>query len=294
NLTHYNLTAEDGVEYDYPEPWTDLDLAYPTDYDLEADIAFLEEEDSSGEETADVNVEKNEREIMDINGSDENESGSGMLTLYEDDELMSVLEDQFYNLGSEPMLSDDNENEALEETYEIISHKLMEFQEEQGKRGQTSNQFEIRFRATSSDGLLVWLNKRSTLNGDYLALTVNGGYVELSFNLGKQQSILIIRSKVRVDDGQWHTLVAHRRKRLGVLRVDNERPVKGMAEEGATTLNTNGKLWIGGSSNVPDGLPLAYYQGFRGCIDSIQVENRELNLVTQGDLQLIKFCDEMR
>lgn len=51
--------------------------------------------------------------------------------------------------------------------------------------------------------------------------------------------------QVRVDDGQWHTLVAHRRKRLGVLRVDNERPVKGVSEKGATTLNTNGKLWIG-------------------------------------------------
>lgn len=51
--------------------------------------------------------------------------------------------------------------------------------------------------------------------------------------------------QVRVDDGQWHMLVVHRRKRLGVLRVDNERPVKGLAERGSTTLNTNGKLWIG-------------------------------------------------
>lgn len=53
------------------------------------------------------------------------------------------------------------------------------------------------------------------------------------------------RLQVRVDDGQWHTLVVHRRKRLGVLRVDKERPVKGVADEGSTTLNTNGKLWIG-------------------------------------------------
>lgn len=56
---------------------------------------------------------------------------------------------------------------------------------------------------------------------------------------------IAICSQVRVDDGQWHMLVVHRRKRLGVLRVDNERPVKGLAERGSTTLNTNGKLWIG-------------------------------------------------
>ncbi|XP_069999257.1 agrin isoform X5 [Penaeus vannamei] len=162
------------------------------------------------------------------------------------------------------------------------------------KRGQTTNQFEIRFRATSGDGLLVWLNKGTTLTGDYLAIAINGGFIELSYNLGKQQTLHIVRSKVRVDDGQWHTLVAHRRKRLGVLRVDNERPVKGVSEKGATTLNTNGKLWIGGSPRIPDGLPRAYYQGFRGCIDAVQVENRDLNLVTHGDAQLVRFCDEMR
>lgn len=50
----------------------------------------------------------------------------------------------------------------------------------------------------------------------------------------------------------------------------------------------------GGSPKMPRGLPPAYYQGFRGCIDSIQVENRDLNLVTHGDSPLIRFCDEMR
>lgn len=161
------------------------------------------------------------------------------------------------------------------------------------KRGQITNHFEIRFRATAPDGVLVWLNKGTTISHDYFALVINGGFAELSFNLGTQQAMLIIKSKVRVDDGQWHTLVVHRKKRLGVLRVDNEQPVKGIADRGATTLNTNGKLWIGGSPKMPDGLPRAYYQGFHGCIDSVQVENRDLNLVTHGDTPL-HFCNEMR
>lgn len=66
------------------------------------------------------------------------------------------------------------------------------------KRGQTTNQFEIRFRATSGDGLLVWLNKGTTLTGDYLAIAINGGFIELSYNLGKQQTLHIVRSKVRL------------------------------------------------------------------------------------------------
>lgn len=34
------------------------------------------------------------------------------------------------------------------------------------------------------------------MSRDYFALTINGGFVELSFNLGTQQALLIIRSKV--------------------------------------------------------------------------------------------------
>ncbi|CAL4097372.1 unnamed protein product, partial [Meganyctiphanes norvegica] len=160
-------------------------------------------------------------------------------------------------------------------------------------RSQTNNQFDISFRATSPDGLLVWINKGKSLSKDYLSLAINGGYVEFSFNLGKQDNLLFIRSKIRVDDGQWHTLVAHRRKTMGVLRVDQERPVKGKAVYGATTLNTNGKLWIGGAPEIPPGLPSAYYHGFRGCVDSIQVENRDLNIVSHGDARLINYCSEM-
>ncbi|XP_066971041.1 LOW QUALITY PROTEIN: agrin-like [Macrobrachium rosenbergii] len=293
NLTHYNLTAEEYEDYDFPEPWTELDLSYPTDYDLEDDVAFLEEEEDYEEESDVAKTETLDEEVGRLGEeTGEQETGSGILSLYEDDEMMTVLEEQVYYSGLETMMEDDTLVE--EERLDNSINRVTEGEELDGKRGQTTNQFKVRFRATSSDGLLVWLNKRSTIIGDYLALTINGGYVELSFNLGKQQTLLIIRSKVRVDDGQWHTLVAHRRKRLGVLRVDNERPVKGVAEEGATTLNTNGKLWIGGSPNVPDGLPHAYYQGFRGCIDSVQVENRELNLVTHGDSQQVRFCDEMR
>ena len=46
--------------------------------------------------------------------------------------------------------------------------------------------------------------------------------------------------------GDWHTLVVHRRKRLAVLRVDAERPVKAVAQGTSHTLNSNGRMWIGG------------------------------------------------
>jgi hypothetical protein len=36
-----------------------------------------------------------------------------------------------------------------------------------------------------------------------------------------------------------------RRKRLAQISVDGSAPVKGVADQGAALLNTNGRLWIG-------------------------------------------------
>ena len=48
-----------------------------------------------------------------------------------------------------------------------------------------------------------------------------------------------------MSDGNWHTAVVERKKRLGSITVDGEKPVLVTADPGATILNTNGKLWIG-------------------------------------------------
>ena len=51
--------------------------------------------------------------------------------------------------------------------------------------------------------------------------------------------------KVNVSDGHWHTAVVERKKRLGSIVVDGEKPIRVTAGPGATILNSNGKLWIG-------------------------------------------------
>jgi len=50
---------------------------------------------------------------------------------------------------------------------------------------------------------------------------------------------------VRISDGAWHTITVQRRKRLAQIIVDGSTPVKGVADQGAVLLNTNGRLWIG-------------------------------------------------
>jgi hypothetical protein len=51
--------------------------------------------------------------------------------------------------------------------------------------------------------------------------------------------------KNRIDDGRWHRLKIMRKRRVGVLQVDKNRPVKGKSAKGSQVLNTDGYLWIG-------------------------------------------------
>jgi len=51
--------------------------------------------------------------------------------------------------------------------------------------------------------------------------------------------------QVRISDGAWHTISVQRRKRLAQISVDGSAPAKGVADQGAVLLNTNGRLWIG-------------------------------------------------
>ncbi|PRD31962.1 UNVERIFIED_CONTAM: Agrin [Trichonephila clavipes] len=123
------------------------------------------------------------------------------------------------------------------------------------------NYITITFRTNQEHGLMLWMNKGPNMRGDYIAIAIVRGYITLSFNLGKETVPLISKSHFKVNDNNWHTVT-----------------VKSTSEPGATELNTDGILWIGGSTAVPSGFPEAYYHGFRGCISSITIDSESLNL----------------
>jgi hypothetical protein len=64
-------------------------------------------------------------------------------------------------------------------------------------RGEKHNKLHVEFRTTTADGLLLWTNQGATLQGDFLALAVVNGFLEVSFNLGggKQQLLATQQQK---------------------------------------------------------------------------------------------------
>ncbi|XP_059489147.1 agrin-like isoform X3 [Neocloeon triangulifer] len=174
------------------------------------------------------------------------------------------------------------------ETFLQYSNKAIHKQ----RKGERNNRYELKVRTQEDNGLLLWTNRGNTLKDDFLAIAVINGYPEISFNLGRQKNLLAIRSRVKISDGVWHSITVQRRKRQAQISVDGSTPIKGVAEQGASLLNTNGRLWIGGAPTLPPGLPAQYYLGFRGCVTSVKVDKRPLHLVHHAENSpATHFCD---
>lgn len=73
----------------------------------------------------------------------------------------------------------------------------------------------MRFRASSSSGLLLWSGRQADPqeqrdeNDDFLALGLDHGYLTLAYNLGSGQAVLRY-NLTRLDDDLWHRVRAVR------------------------------------------------------------------------------------
>lgn len=113
---------------------------------------------------------------------------------------------------------------------------------------------DIKFRTTESSGLLIWRRKGGIGQGDFLALGIIDGYAELIYSDYSSRNISsnrkdrwysTVRSRVRVDDGLWHTVVIKRRKKMSLIQTDDQPSIRGYTQLPILTTKANPKLWIG-------------------------------------------------
>ncbi|XP_035228423.1 agrin-like, partial [Stegodyphus dumicola] len=148
--------------------------------------------------------------------------------------------------------------------------------------GNGHNRIEVTFRTEATDGLLLWSHEDLPVVGDFLALAVVDSFLEVSFNAAGNREPLLIRHSFAVNNGQWHRAVVDRNNRHGMLQVDDDTPAVVTSKPETKHLKTDGVLWIGGCSNLPTGLPSAYYLNFVGCIHSVIVDGEALKIAAHG------------
>nr|XP_009940178.1 PREDICTED: agrin [Opisthocomus hoazin] len=161
---------------------------------------------------------------------------------------------------------------------EIPAPEALDYPAEPSEKALQSNHFELSIKTEATQGLILWSGK-GLERSDYIALAIVDGFVQMTYDLGSKP--VVLRSTVPVNTNRWIHIKASRVQREGSLQVGNEAPIAGSSPLGATQLDTDGALWLGGMEklSVAHKLPKAYSTGFIGCIRDVVVDRQELHLV---------------
>uniref|UniRef100_A0A493TY21 Pikachurin n=2 Tax=Anas TaxID=8835 RepID=A0A493TY21_ANAPP len=112
---------------------------------------------------------------------------------------------------------------------------------------------------------------------DFLSINMVAGYVEFRFDCGSGTAV--IRSEEPVSLGQWHELRVSRTAKNGILQVDKQKPVEGMAEGAFTQIKCSSEIFIGG---VPSYDAVKKNSGilrpFSGSIQKIILNDRTIDV----------------
>ncbi|CAG0883138.1 unnamed protein product [Darwinula stevensoni] len=134
--------------------------------------------------------------------------------------------------------------------------------------------------STKSDGVLLWHGQKPEEDGvgkDFITLAVRNGYLSLLYELGSGEAN-ITWSNERVDDGESHLVVVQRTGRDGSLSVDRGAEVYGESQGNLQMLNTDGNIFLGGVPNLKQMTGGRFSGNFVGCIHSLEIQDKELNL----------------
>ncbi|KAK2589303.1 hypothetical protein KPH14_007854 [Odynerus spinipes] len=136
----------------------------------------------------------------------------------------------------------------------------------------------MRFRASSSSGLLLWSGRHSDPqeqkdeNDDFLALGLNQGYLTLAYNLGSGEAVLRY-NLTRLDDDLWHRVRAVRNEQWASLVVDSGTGVSASSPGQLRQLNTDTGLYVGGAPDIVKTTGGRYTKGIVGCISDLILDS---------------------
>ncbi|OXB66455.1 hypothetical protein ASZ78_007505 [Callipepla squamata] len=146
---------------------------------------------------------------------------------------------------------------------------------------------QLNLRTFASSGLIYYMAHQNQI--DYAALQLHGGQLYFSFDLGKGKAVA--SHPTVVNDGKWHTIRTEYVKRKGIIIVDGQELVAVSALGDGSTLDVEGKLYVGG-------LPLDYVPKNLGnvthsipaCIGSMMINSKQLDKESPVSIFAVNKC----
>ncbi|KAJ7414023.1 laminin subunit alpha 1 [Willisornis vidua] len=146
---------------------------------------------------------------------------------------------------------------------------------------------QLNLRTFASSGLIYYMAHQNQV--DYAALQLHGGQLHFSFDLGKGKAVAL--HPAVISDGKWHTVKTEYFKRKGTVIVDGQELVAVSALGDGSTLDVEGKLYVGG-------LPLDYVPKNLGnvthsipaCIRSMTINSKQLDSESPVSVFAVNKC----
>ena len=140
---------------------------------------------------------------------------------------------------------------------------------------QKRSSYEFSILTTDNNGILFWAKEASMI--DFFSLGILNGYLHLQVELGAGTSQTF--SVKPVNDGVWHTVVIDRGSDTVDLKLDNEPAIKSFLYKGASKMDTDGLLWIGGLPEASRFFvdSVTEYRNFTGCLKSVYIDGNPVN-----------------
>lgn len=103
---------------------------------------------------------------------------------------------------------------------------------------------ELWFLGQRPNGVLLYNGQNSNGHGDFLAINLVNGHVQLRYDLGS--GVANLTSPKQVTMGQWHSVKVTRNGPYGTLQVNTGQVVSGISPGSLTELNLELPLYLGG------------------------------------------------
>ncbi|KAH8235981.1 hypothetical protein KR032_011790, partial [Drosophila birchii] len=146
------------------------------------------------------------------------------------------------------------------------------------------------------DSVLLYAAESSLPSGDYLALVLRGGHVELLINTAARLEPVVVRSAEPLPLHRWTRIELLRRLGESILRVGDAPERKAKAPGSGRILSLKTPLFVGGydRSTVKINRDVNITKGFDGCISRLYDSQRSIALLADiKDAANIQNCGEL-
>ncbi|KAM8721215.1 hypothetical protein ACLKA7_007133 [Drosophila subpalustris] len=146
------------------------------------------------------------------------------------------------------------------------------------------------------DAVLLYTAESKLPSGDYVALVLRDGHVELLINTAARLKPVVVRSPEPLPLHRWTRVVLLRRQSESILRVGDGPELHGKAAGAPRTLSLKTPLYVGGydRATVKINRDVNITDGFDGCISRLYDSKTPINLLADMvDAANVQNCGEL-